>query len=157
MQVINLCKELGIKFGDMKKGITPVAENLDINMRQFRPMSKLTEQAVEDIRFIFKDKENPDYTFVTPSDDPIGRSETPAPTLVETAPVVVPVQKKPATKPWKPSKLLLIPEQFKEKGFEYRWCSKDRPGNIRKKQSEGWVIDKVISKKMKDMGVPTVI
>ena len=113
MQVINLCKELGIKYADMKKGITPVAENMDINLKSFRPMSKLTEQAEQDIRFIFKDKDNPDYTFVEPQAEPLGRTEKPVPAPVEAAPSGLIAEKKPATKPHK-RKYSPTPQRFSD-------------------------------------------
>jgi hypothetical protein len=47
---------------------------------------------------------------------------------------------------WKPSKLLDIPAKYKDKAFRYRWCNTNADGNILKKESEGWIIDREISK-----------
>ncbi len=53
------------------------------------------------------------------------------------------------TRPWQPVKLLDIPSQLKDPNFVYRGCNTNALGNIRKKEAEGWEIDKELSKKMK--------
>lgn len=59
--------------------------------------------------------------------------------------------KKVLSKPWKPAKILEIPEKLKNSNFTYRWVSKDRPGNVRKKLSEGWEFDTELTKKLTDL------
>lgn len=53
-----------------------------------------------------------------------------------------------AKKPWGPSRVLEIPEKFKNPKFTYRWASKGMAGRIGKLRSEGWEIDKELSKLM---------
>jgi hypothetical protein len=57
---------------------------------------------------------------------------------------------------WKPSSFLDVPEKYKRSGRVYRWCSKNREGNINKKLQEGWTIDKEIMPKMLKDGVINV-
>ena len=53
--------------------------------------------------------------------------------------------------PWRPAKILEIPEKFKDPRFCYRWVDKDKMGNVRKKRAEGWEIDTVLSKKLSNL------
>jgi hypothetical protein len=48
---------------------------------------------------------------------------------------------------WTPASLLNIPEEYKDPRFTYRWCDTGKDGNITKKISEGWEVDREISKK----------
>jgi len=57
-------------------------------------------------------------------------------------------EKKKGSVSWRPSSILGIPTHLKDPNYRYRWCDKDKLGNIRKKESEGWEIDKVLSRKM---------
>ena len=52
------------------------------------------------------------------------------------------------TAPWKPASRIDIPEELKIPGFRYRACNTMQTGNIQKKLSEGWIVDKELSKKM---------
>lgn len=70
---------------------------------------------------------------------------------------VVSPKKHMVTTPWKPASYLNIPEHLKVKGRVYRWLKIDRPGNIDKKQAEGWTIDTELTKKMKRISVPTLM
>lgn len=60
-----------------------------------------------------------------------------------------PVRKHKVTTPWKPATLLDIPSQYKDPRFVYRYCAKNREGNLEKKMAEGWEIDTELSRKMK--------
>ena len=53
-----------------------------------------------------------------------------------------------ARRPWQPSSILKIPKKFLNSNYTYRWVTGSREGNMRKKLSEGWEIDKDVSKKM---------
>ena len=53
---------------------------------------------------------------------------------------------------WRPASLLDVPARFKNPNFEYRWITDSMPGNILKKQYEGWELDTVIAPKMKKAG-----
>lgn len=53
-----------------------------------------------------------------------------------------------AHRPWQPSAVLTLPKEFQDNRFIYRWCTKNKPGNIQKKLAEGWIIDKEVHKKM---------
>jgi len=76
---------------------------------------------------------------------------------VEVAVPAVPVAvKHKVTSPWRPAKLLDIPEKFKDPNFVYRFCDKTKEGNIAKKQVEGWEVDKELSKKMSHLQHKTV-
>lgn len=55
------------------------------------------------------------------------------------------------TTPWKPARLLDIPEKFKDPRFVYRFVDKKVDGNLAKKESEGWEVDKELSKKIKQL------
>lgn len=59
------------------------------------------------------------------------------------------------TTSWKPATLLDIPKHLKDPDFVYRFCDKNRDGNIDKKIAEGWEIDKELSRKMRQ-GRPTL-
>jgi hypothetical protein len=73
---------------------------------------------------------------------------------------------KPATKPkqvevkegkvtkrsWRPASLLDVPQEFRNPNFEYRWITDSIPGNILKKQYEGWELDEEIAPKMQKAG-----
>lgn len=52
------------------------------------------------------------------------------------------------TVPWNPAKIWGIPEKYRDPSFVYRGFDADKPGNIRKRLSEGWEVDKELSKKM---------
>jgi hypothetical protein len=67
-----------------------------------------------------------------------------------TSPTVATVKKEPTT-PWSPARILDIPERFKDPAFTYRWVNKDRAGNMRKKESEGWEIDTELTRKMSNL------
>lgn len=54
------------------------------------------------------------------------------------------------SKPWTPAKILEIPEHLKDSRFTYRWVDTDKPGNLRKKLSEGWEVDKELTTKFND-------
>lgn len=129
MQVYKLCKELGVGFQVLKNELISVSEEMGFDAKKMRPMSTLTDPQVEEIRLM--------YEKVEPK-------------------VEIKVEKKPDTVPWKPSRLLDIPEEFKDPNFTYRWCTTNKAGNIRKKQSEGWIIDKELHKKMSDRLTPTI-
>lgn len=60
------------------------------------------------------------------------------------------------TAPWRPARVLDIPEHLKNPAFTYRWCDKNKPGNIQKKMSEGWEIDKELSRKLTAIATRTV-
>ena len=55
------------------------------------------------------------------------------------------------TTPWKPARLLDIPEKYKDPKFTYRFVDKKVDGNLSKKENEGWEIDKELSKKVKQL------
>jgi len=114
---------MDVGFRELKAELKEVAEDMGINMKKLRPLSKLTDEQVEEIKLMFKAPE----------------------------PKPEPIIKKKESVPWKPSKLLDIPESLKDPAFTYRWCDKDKPGNIRKKLSEGWIIDKDLMKKMEQV------
>lgn len=57
------------------------------------------------------------------------------------------IKERPAEK-WNPVRLLDIPADLKDSRYTYRWCNKDKQGNIRKKASEGWEVDYELSKKL---------
>lgn len=92
---------------------------------------------------------------------------------METTPITTPVvdtQERPKTSsnkkatkgpslttPWKPSRVLDIPQHLKVKGFTYRWASKNQVGRIQKLISEGWEIDTELSKKLSTSLPKTVI
>lgn len=60
------------------------------------------------------------------------------------------------TAPWKPARKLDIPEHLKNPAFVYRWCDKNKPGNIQKKMSEGWEVDKELSRKLTAIATRTL-
>lgn len=60
------------------------------------------------------------------------------------------------TTPWKPARKLDIPEHLKNPAFVYRWCDKNKPGNIQKKMSEGWEVDKELSRKLTAIATRTL-
>lgn len=62
-----------------------------------------------------------------------------------------------ATTPWKPARIMDIPSHLKDPAFTYRWCDKKKEGNIQKKESEGWIIDKELSKKMTTLANKTIV
>lgn len=62
-----------------------------------------------------------------------------------------------STTPWKPSRVLDIPQHLKVKGFTYRWASKNQVGRIQKLISEGWEIDTELSKKLSTAIPKTII
>jgi hypothetical protein len=53
---------------------------------------------------------------------------------------------------YKKARLLDIPEEYKEKRFRYRWVNTKIEGNVEKKMSEGWVVDRNVSEKRKNVG-----
>ena len=61
------------------------------------------------------------------------------------------VQPKPISTPWKPARVLDIPDSMKDPRFQYRWVSKNKLGNVQKKLQEGWEIDHELSMKLNDM------
>lgn len=61
------------------------------------------------------------------------------------------IEKHKVTSPWKPARLLDIPEKYKDPNFVYRFVDKKTDGNIAKKEAEGWIIDKELSKKIKQL------
>ena len=61
-----------------------------------------------------------------------------------------------ATTPWRPARKLDIPEHFKNPAFTYRWCDKNKPGNIQRKMSEGWEVDKELSRKLTAIATRTI-
>lgn len=61
-----------------------------------------------------------------------------------------PVPKK-ATTPWKPARVLDIPESMKDKRFTYRWVNTKKDGNDLKKAQEGWEFDRELSAKLTAM------
>ena len=58
--------------------------------------------------------------------------------------------------PWEPAKVLDVPAHLKDPNYVYRWVNKEKPGNIRKKLSEGWEIDEKLAKKL-DVELPKTI
>lgn len=56
--------------------------------------------------------------------------------------------KQKAKSTWRPSRVLEVPEKFKDPAFVYRWVNTDKQGNYRKKLSEGWEVDMSLTKKM---------
>ena len=77
----------------------------------------------------------------------------PLPEVIATNPEPV---KHQVTTPWRPSRVLEIPERLKTPGFVYRWCDKNKAGNIQKKLSEGWEVDKEISRKLTAIATRTI-
>lgn len=73
--------------------------------------------------------------------------------LVEAKPEPV---KHKVTAPWRPARKLDIPEHLKNPAFVYRWCDKNKPGNIQKKMSEGWEVDKELSRKLTAIATRTL-
>ncbi len=63
-------------------------------------------------------------------------------------------EQRAASLPWKPAKTLDIPELYKDKRFVYRWVNMKKDGNVQRKVSEGWEIDKVLSKKLLHIAKP---
>ena len=61
----------------------------------------------------------------------------------------VPEKSQRSRRPWQPSSILTIPAKFKDPKFVYRWCTKGKEGNIRRKLMEGWEMDTEVMKKMK--------
>jgi len=55
---------------------------------------------------------------------------------------------KKQTTPWKPARVLDIPQKLKDPNYTYRWCDVNKVGNIQKKLQEGWVIDKELGEKL---------
>jgi hypothetical protein len=55
---------------------------------------------------------------------------------------------KKTTTPWKPAKMLFVPEELKDPRFVYRFVNTKREGNELKKQQEGWEYDLELSKKL---------
>jgi hypothetical protein len=131
MQVHTLAKELGTSYREIKIAIKDFAEDMDIDLKRFRALSKLSKEQEDEIRLMF---------------------EKPEPVMEE-------VEKKPE-KPrisWKPARLLDIPEHMKDPAFTYRWVDKDKPGNVRKKLSEGWEIDKKLTKRLNEGDMTSTI
>lgn len=75
------------------------------------------------------------------------------PPSIEAAPEPV---KHRVTTPWRPARILDIPEHLKNPAFVYRWCDKNKPGNIQKKMSEGWEVDKELSRRLTAIATRTV-
>ncbi len=61
------------------------------------------------------------------------------------------VEIKKSSTPWKPARVIDIPESYKDPRFTYRWCNTLKMGNIQKKIQEGWEIDKILSKKLNEL------
>jgi len=127
MQAYKLCKEIGLGFADLKKELKDVAGDMGIDLKKLRPMSTFSDEQITEIRLMYQKSEP--------------AKESPS---------------RKASTPWKPARLLDIPEHLKDPSFTYRWCTTNKPGNIRKKQSEGWIIDKELSKKLATDLVPTI-
>lgn len=73
-------------------------------------------------------------------------TETPAP------------KKHKVTTPWKPARVLDVPDSLKDKNFRYRWCTTSKDGNIRKKLSEGWEVDTDLQNKLDELhGIPKTL
>ena len=60
------------------------------------------------------------------------------------------IQKKVATTPWKPAKMLDIPEHMKDPAFVYRFVNTMRQGNEMKKLQEGWEFDSSLAKRLSE-------
>jgi hypothetical protein len=60
------------------------------------------------------------------------------------------VEKKRATTPWKPAKMLDIPENMKDPAFVYRFVNTQRQGNEMKKLQEGWEFDGKLARKLSE-------
>jgi hypothetical protein len=58
---------------------------------------------------------------------------------------------KKSSTPWKPARMLEIPENLKDSRFTYRWCNRKRVGNMEKKVREGWEVDTILSKKLNEL------
>jgi hypothetical protein len=52
---------------------------------------------------------------------------------------------------WKPAKLLSLIDKYRKPGRRYKWVNTTIDGNVEKKRSEGWVVDKEIYKDMKHL------
>lgn len=61
-------------------------------------------------------------------------------------------QSKPSI-PWKPARILDIPEDLKDSRFVYRFVNSKAEGNELKKQNEGWEYDTEVLRKMKEKGL----
>lgn len=61
------------------------------------------------------------------------------------------VEQKSVSTPWKPARVIDIPEGYKDQRFTYRWCNVLKIGNIQKKIQEGWEVDKIMSKKLNEL------
>ena len=48
---------------------------------------------------------------------------------------------------WGPARVLDVKEEFKDKGFVYKWAHKEKPGRIEQLKDEGWIIDTDVSKR----------
>jgi hypothetical protein len=55
-------------------------------------------------------------------------------------------------KTWKPASVLVALGPYKDGNFRYRWCNEQIPGNILKKQAEGWEFDTKVWPKVRDSG-----
>ncbi len=133
MQLYKLAKELGMDSNELTK----ILDEQGMDTKEMRPFSKLDDGVVEEVKKLIK----------IPKGDGVTTSDIPTPELKEIKPENIPIKKK-ATTPWKPARVLDIPKHLKDPAFVYRWVDKDKPGNVRKKLSEGWEIDKELTKKM---------
>lgn len=70
--------------------------------------------------------------------------ETPQPIEEEAPP-------KRMTTPWKPARVLDIPERLKDPRFTYRFVNTQRDGNELKKLQEGWEFDHKLAQKLNEM------
>ena len=114
--------------------------------------------------FAAKQKKLGNYQVVSLDDGGFGieleddqtKQGTNPPTEIEVKPVIAnpvadlmpPIIKHKVTRPWKPARVLDIPQHLKDPNFVYRWGNKHKLGNIQKKVREGWIIDKELSAKL---------
>lgn len=62
----------------------------------------------------------------------------------------VPAKKKKGAISWKPSRKLDIPERFKNSNFDYYLANADKMGRVRQLITDGYEVDKEISRKMNE-------
>jgi hypothetical protein len=144
MIVHKLAKELNIT-NDIA-----LSELKELGLTELKATSKIKDAiAIDSLRTKFKINE-------------IAQENTLAPTIAATSEITKAVDleqeeaiefekptKKQLSKPWEPVSLLSVPKKFQNPNFRYRWCNKDKPGNIRKKESEGWEVDYEVTRLMK--------
>lgn len=152
MRICDLARELGV---DAKEVVEKVRE-LGLHKRP-SILVRINELSVLKVRAAFEK-----FPVESPVEHPIEESEEnsmPEENIVtndEIEPIVAAptVAKREPTIPWAPARILDIPEKFKDPAFTYRWVNKDKAGNLRKKQSEGWEIDKELTRKMSGIAKP---